>query len=61
METSTLPLYVSVPSLAWVFNCLTSDKNKKTNLSDNVNVKILPPLDYTALSQILLSDGLTRV
>ena len=32
----------------------------KTNLSDNVNVKVLPPLDCFALSQILLSDGWTR-
>lgn len=34
-------------------------QNKKTNLSDNVNVSLLPPLNYIALSQILVSD--TRV
>ncbi len=59
-DINSSSLHVSFPSLAWVFSCLTLDKKQKTNLSDNVNVKVLPLLDYITLSQTPLPDGWTR-
>lgn len=60
-DINSSPLHVSFPSLAWVFNCLTLGQNKKTSRGDNVNVKVLPPLDYIFLSQILAVGQLDDV